>query len=385
MTSVLTYNVPHKILNITELLGKAKHVADIAVAHKLKEDERSRKFAVNRMMSLNTYIRQHELCLDDEDDVNWVLEQFDAEQTKLGIPLKFKRQTLSSKHVKHIGLASAIAGQVLRKYGRGTIKEASNVNLIVPGQVIKYNHADSLITLTMLNNYKFKWNPVRQIVKINQIEINATTIFVTVTCCDAIPFTPGPRNVIGVDLNATHHVAAVACLANNKVWMIGKQGPSIRKQYHLQRQKAQTENNKKMLKKMAKRETKRLRNMDHKISSDIVKLALEHKSVVVLEDLKGIRNRVTVEGHKATNRLINTWSYYRLQQFIEYKCKLNGVPFAKVPPEYTSQLCSYCGVLGNRNRKHFTCINDECDNQGIERHADVNAAFNIARRYLGEV
>jgi len=41
---------------------------------------------------------------------------------------------LSSKYVKEFGLPSAISNQILRKYGRGTIKKAHNVNLInVPG------------------------------------------------------------------------------------------------------------------------------------------------------------------------------------------------------------------------------------------------------------
>jgi len=45
---------------------------------------------------------------------------------------KQNKKLLTSKYVKHIGLPSTIANQILLKYGNGTIKKASRVNLIVP-------------------------------------------------------------------------------------------------------------------------------------------------------------------------------------------------------------------------------------------------------------
>ncbi|MBN1134338.1 MAG: transposase [Methanosarcinaceae archaeon] len=52
---------------------------------------------------------------------------------------------------------------------------------------------------------------------------------------------------------------------------------------------------------------------------------------------------------------------------IEYKSKLPGVPIAYIDPKYTSQTCSRCGYIGNRNDKNF-----ECPDCGHVEDADVS-------------
>lgn len=58
-----------------------------------------------------------------------------------------------------------------------------------------------------------------------------------------------------------------------------------------------------------------------------------------------------------------------------YKCMKFGVKLVFVEPRYTSKSCHCCGVIGNRNGKHFRCVNLACDWAG---DANYNAAKNIS-------
>jgi putative transposase len=94
-----------------------------------------------------------------------------------------------------------------------------------------------------------------------------------------------------------------------------------------------------------------------------------------LEDLTKIRKQKS--RGKKFNGMLNSWSFYQLEQFLIYKARRYGVSIVKVDPAYTSQQCSRCARLGERDDKQFVCHN--CEHTD---HADVNAAFNIAKRHM---
>lgn len=277
-------------------------------------------------------------------------------------------KVLTSKHVKHYGLKSIISNQILRKYGRNkNIKSVKNVNLIIPNQGIKVDKENRVIRISSLKlelNYHFP----NTFEKTNQIEINNEYAFISVTIPENQEYKP--ELYVGVDLNVTGHVAVAANLENGKVLKLGKKAQHTHKKYSNIRKTLQKRGKFKKLKQIKNRESRIIKDLNHKISKGIVEFAHKTKSGLRLEDLKGIRK---TKSSKSFRYSLNSWSFYQLKTMIEYKAKLLGVPVSYVDPKYTSKRCSKCGLIGKRNKKDFKC--PAC---GHVDNADVNAAFNIA-------
>lgn len=113
-----------------------------------------------------------------------------------------------------------------------------------------------------------------------------------------------------------------------------------------------------------------IQSYNHKISKQVIDFALKHNAgIIYMEDLHN--------GVKKDNKiLLRNWSYYQLQQMIQYKAKSAGIKVVKINPHYTSQTCSKCGYTDKLNRKsqsEFVCL--KC---GYKENADYNAAKNIA-------
>ena len=145
----------------------------------------------------------------------------------------------------------------------------------------------------------------------------------------------------------------------------------VRRKHNLQRKRLQRRNTKgakKKLKRVARKEARFRRHENHCISKTIVETAKRTGRGIALEDLKGIRERVTARGGDARDQL-SCWSFH------SYKARLAGVPVVQVDPRYTSQTCSECGHRERSNRK--TRSEFRCKACGHEQHADVNAARNI--------
>ena len=324
-------------------------------------------------MNIRCYHIKHRL------DLNYYL----TEAKKIAdYAVKNKKKYFSTKEVKFFNLPSVIKNQILRKYGRGTIKKATNVNLIVPNAKCKckltgkvYNtieYKDGKVYLKPLKLY-FNWNSGREFEEIKQVEIDSKKFMICATFKQK-EVKEEFKGVLGVDLNCGvgRHIAVCGNLQTREVLSLGKSGPNIRKKYFKKRKKQRVKGDK---------EKRIMKDLDHKISHKIVNYALQNKLKIIVEDLKGIRQgKRKGNGLKGINRFINSWSFYRLQTFIEYKAKENNIPFLKVPPNYTSQECSYCGIIGERNSKSFICKNKRCQSYRKERNSDVNASFNICKR-----
>lgn len=268
-------------------------------------------------------------------------------------------------------LPSAIACQVMKKYGhQKTIKEVHSVNLIVPGQGIKYFEEMNSIWIPCLKLHLENSIPY-QFTKINQAEIDNEFVHISVTIKDIPEMTP--QHFIGVDRNTTGHIAVAANPETGKIEKLGKKAIHIHRKYSAIRRRLQHEGKFRELKDCKDRESRIVRDLNHKVSKKLVSMAKEQNAALVFEDLSGIRK--TKKQARSFKYSLHSWSFYQLQTFVEYKAKLLGVPVLYVNPAYTSQDCSRCGARGRRNGKSFVC--PVC---GHVDHADVNAAFNIALR-----
>jgi len=279
---------------------------------------------------------------------------------------------ISSKDVKHLGLKSMIANQILRKYARNRrAKEATSVNLAVPNQGIKVIDGEIKIPclkLTLPIHFDASFE------KINQIELDDTYAYVSCSYKESPQYKP--EQIIGVDRNTTGHVLVASNINTGKVLKLGKECNHIHAKYKSIRKALQKKGRYALIKKIKNRESRVVRNINHQISKRLVVEAQSNKAIIVLEGLKNIRR--TAKTRRKQRYSLNSWSFYQLQSMIEYKSKKYGVPVAYVEPQYTSQRCSRCGHIDSNSRK---AKQFHCTGCGVVENADANAGFNIAHLY----
>ena len=193
--------------------------------------------------------------------------------------------------------------------------------------------------------------------------------------------TPPPADisngVLGIDLG----IVEIASDSEGNQYS-GEQVNAVRKrvrEHRRQLQKAQTNSAKKRLRRIARRQSRFVKDTNHCISKKIVATALTSKKAISLEDLTGIRDRVSVLG-KRMRWMLGNWSFFQLAQYVTYKAESVGIPVVKIDPRNTSRTCCVCGHCEKFNRKSqakFVC--QQC---GHHANADLNAAINIAARGL---
>lgn len=118
---------------------------------------------------------------------------------------------------------------------------------------------------------------------------------------------------------------------------------------------------------------------NHLFSREVVNFAVQTRAATIhMEDLSGFGKDNDGSADEKKEFVLRNWSYYELQNMIEYKAKIYGIKVEKIRPAYTSKTCSWCGQQGDRKSTTFICVNPECKHYGESTHADYNAARNIA-------
>ena len=135
---------------------------------------------------------------------------------------------------------------------------------------------------------------------------------------------------------------------------------------------------KRTIKHLAGKEKRLMTDVNHFISKEIGKFAVENGvSVIGLEDLTGIRDRTNNNLRKKQKYLHNIWAFYQLQQFIEYKAKSSGINNRICESGISSKTCCRCNHISKNSRNGFKFLCKAC---GFELNADLNGARNIEHR-----
>jgi IS605 OrfB family transposase len=205
-------------------------------------------------------------------------------------------------------------------------------------------------------------------IKSSTLAYRKQTFFLHVTVEKESP-PPQQGEILGIDQGI---VNLVVC-SNNRFFN-SKHVKNVRARYVYLRQQLQsqgTRSAKRKLRRLAGREKRFMADVNHGLTKAIVRMAF---GVFAIEDLTKIR--VQKRRGKPFNRKLHQWAFYQFEQFLHYKAEALGKEVLRVDPRYSSQKCSNCGHIyrGNRHGSAFWCR--KC---GLQLHADLNAARNIAQ------
>lgn len=190
-------------------------------------------------------------------------------------------------------------------------------------------------------------------------------------------------NVLAVDLGERLPASTVlyAQGAFKEPRFYGREVRGIRRHYAWLRKRLGEKKALETIRKVGQTEKRKVNDVCHKISYAIVQQASREKAVIVLGDLKGIRNHVRDKGRRM-NRIISNMPYYKLTQQIMYKAAWLGVPVHQISERNTSKTCHRCESTDTTRIKQPVF---ECKACGLIYNADLNAAKNLAKRFLDQV
>ena len=295
-------------------------------------------------------------------------------------------KSIVRKHYKYCHQA-VIKNRNLKKSGSGIRVKAPSLPVLkkpccyINNQNFKVG--DSCIEFPVMINGKSKRIPVsvkltdRQKVLFSDVKFGTMrivtknhTLVAQIVYKAAEPKFKSDGNVMGIDLGIKCPAVSYCSDGSVKFYGNGRKNKYMRRHYAYLRKKLQVSKQIKAVKRINDKEQRIMRDIDHKLSHNIVETAVAHNvKVIKLEQLQNIRS--TTRTSRKNNHSLHTWSFYRLAKFIEYKAKLAGIKVEYVNPAYTSQRCPVCGNVHHANDRNYTC---KC---GFHIHRDLLGAINI--------
>src|SRR2546422_1160021 len=135
--------------------------------------------------------------------------------------------------------------------------------------------------------------------------------------------------------------------------------------------------------KYGRRRTSRTGHLLHNATKTIVAAAVQRRTVIVLENIEGIRSlyqKGNGQGRKYRGRM-NGWSFSEAQRQLEYKAKWTGLPVIRLSRRATRGSSMTCPRCGERLQSDKTLKRKLwCGNCRNVMDRDMVAAVNLARR-----
>ncbi len=193
------------------------------------------------------------------------------------------------------------------------------------------------------------------------------------------------KNTVSVDMGEIHpavvgdeHESTIITCRERRHQMQGHGKRLAKLNASLSRKKKGSRRYKKLVRaksRMKAHHERVIKDMAHKISKEIVKVAVERQAnTIVMGDIKDIADEVSLG--KKTNQKISGWNHGQIRKFVEYKSEAEGIAVVMQDERYTSQTCPSCG-----NRHKPKGRNYRCPSCGFQSHRDVVGQVNILSAY----
>jgi putative transposase len=118
-------------------------------------------------------------------------------------------------------------------------------------------------------------------------------------------------------------------------------------------------------------QAKRVRDMEHKVSREVVNTAVELEAgTIAIGDVRSVADKGKLG--KKSNQKVSNWSHGKLRQYLTYKAESEGITTELVNERYTSQTCPSCGCRHKPRGRRYVC--GQC---GFSGHRDGVGAVNI--------
>lgn len=326
------------------------------------------------------------------------------EQVKPGITSKTTIQGMVYQDIRsQFGLSANQAVRVCARVGsnrKAAKTKGKPVQKLAPtsadydARIFDFREKDKTVSLTLLGcrehipvvlaNYQAGKLKGRKPTSAQLCQHRDGLLYIHIQLTDETPKPAKSDQVIGVDFGRRN----IAVTSEDERWD-GQEIQQVRDKFSRVRASLQRKASKgtrstrrrarQVLKRLSGRERRYQQWLNHNISKKVVESAQVNNAAIAIEDLTGIRERTNQQPrNKTERRRSNSWAFYQLRLFLEYKAVKAGVDRVAVPPAYTSQTCHACNHIGLRSDKRF-----KCGNCGWHGDADLNGAINISK--LGAV